>query len=682
MGAPPERAATPGRYARRRLRTPVPHGTHQLTITIATGPPPAAAAAAAAAAATSLSPTTPVAAGPPAGSPTGAAATVGGPSTPSVGRQRSKPPARREPEQPTWVRVEAEHLAAGAGARPAGRAPVPELARTLLTLIDATDGTAAIEPLPRLVTPAEVDALIDELCDPDRSLPTVVASVPPAAQLDTWLAGVVHPLMRHLTGLAALYVLDHAALPHFNVALEYHKVYGGAVRTYLPEIDPASRADSSRHPVMPRHRIEDDVRRAAALIAREPRRAAAELPLPPLLAAVPVLQPPPESKRRPQPALSDPAAPSEPSEPSGSAAQSGHSDRPGQVGRSDAAGQTVQLPGPRSDRALPSVAEPGTDSLAAAHTQSTVLSDSSGPGEQGAQGELTDHLGRADQAERQVRADELQRIKRSLLLARRREQRLRAESAEQHAALRAINAQVRSLTDQLRAMTGVEAADLLRFTTDPLTSGAFGGGAPALGGFAAEAYGAEPLGGELFGLEGFGPDGFGGLAADGVEQDDDAPASFGDLVGRFDEFPLLEFTGDQKEALALDGQYAGTGWAKLTWEGLTALQEYASAAVRGEAHGDFKQWCEHTPPGCHRFPPRKAVRGESRTVESHTKWKRERMLPVPACVDSSRRAFMGAHLRIGGGRTAPRLHYLDDCSGSGRIYVGYIGLHLTNTRTN
>lgn len=125
-----------------------------------------------------------------------------------------------------------------------------------------------------------------------------------------------------------------------------------------------------------------------------------------------------------------------------------------------------------------------------------------------------------------------------------------------------------------------------------------------------------------------------------------------------------------------------SGWARLTWDGLTALQEYAEAAVRGEAGGDFKQWCERTPAGCHRFPPRKAVRGESRTVFSHTKWKRERMLPVPECVDASRRAFMGAHLRIGGGRTAPRLHYLDDCSGSGRIYVGYIGLHLTNTRTN
>ncbi|MER5640969.1 hypothetical protein ABT095_28970 [Kitasatospora sp. NPDC002227] len=510
-----------GRYARRRLRTPVPHGTHQLTVTIAAD------------------------------------------------------------DRITWVRLEAEHLAAGPAARPAGRVPVPELARTMLALIDATDGSAPVGPLPRVVTPAEVDALIDQLCDPDRSLPTVVASVPPAVPVDNWLAGAVHPLVRQLTGLASLYVLDHAALPHFNVALEYHKVYGGAVRTYLPEVDPASRADSARHSVMPRHRIEEDVRRAAALIAREPRRAAAELPLPPLLAAVPVLQLPVEPKRRPHPAV-----------------------------------PVQQQPKPTPEHHGTEQAEP------------------------------------SDRAEQQARADELQRIRRSLLLARRRERRLLAENSEQYAVLRGITAQVRALTEQLRAVAGPDAADLLRLTTDPLARAAGEAGETAAG--AESASGEEP----------------------------DTPVSFGDLVGRFDEFPLLEFTGDYKETLALDGQNAGTGWAKLTWEGLTALQEYAAAAVRGEAHGDFKQWCEHTPPGCHRFPPRKAVRGESRTVESHTKWKRERMLPVPECVDSSRRAFMGAHLRIGGGRTAPRLHYLDDCSGSGRIYVGYIGLHLTNTRTN
>ncbi|GAA3025493.1 hypothetical protein GCM10020229_41040 [Kitasatospora albolonga] len=478
----------PGGYLRRRLRTPAPHGTDQLTLTVA-----------------------------------------------SAG-----------PEGPTWVRLEAEQLASGPGLRAGGRVPVPELARALLPLLDASDGPVRIGDAPRVVRPAGVEALIDELCDPDRTLPVVVASLPPATTPAVWLEGTGRQLTRQLTGLAALYLLDHEALPLFNVALEYHKVYGGAVRTYLPEVDPASRADGGRHPVLPRHRIDEDVRRAAALLAREPGRLAAELPLPAELAAVPVYQPPAE----PAPQVR---------------AASG-------VGAGTGA---------------------GPEGTGAAHRT-------------------------ADTAERQARADELQRVRHSLHRSRRRERLLLAVGEEQRTALRRANAQVQALSG--------------RFCT--------------------------------------------ARSADG------SPVTFGELVGRFGEFPLLEFTGDQKEAVALDGQCDGTGWARLTWEGLTALQEYAAAAVRGEAHGDFKQWCEHTPDGCHRFPPRKAVRGESRTVESHTKWKRERMLPVPECVDSSRRAFMGAHLRIGGGRTAPRLHYLDDCSGSGRIYVGYIGLHLTNTRTN
>ncbi|MCG6493705.1 hypothetical protein [Kitasatospora sp. A2-31] len=482
-----------GRYDRRRLRTPAPHGTHQLTLTIATGA-----------------------------------------------------------DGPTWVRLEAETHTTGSGVRTPCRVPVPELARALLPLLDAADGPAAVQLAPRVLTADEVDGLIDELCDPERRLPTVVASVPADRGIDEWVAEVVRPLCGQLPGLATAYVLDPGARTEFNVALEYHSVYGGAVRTYLPEVDPASRHDGARHPVLARRRIEEDLRRAAGLLAREPRRIAAEQPLPPPLAAVPVLR----------------VAPVVPRAGSGP----------------DAAASAAEL---------------------------AVLA----------------HEEQQDRAEEQARADELQRVRHSL----RRERR--------------GGAQVRAL------------------------AGRFCGGS---GGVAAAA-----------GRTGRLPGGPGIPGGPGVPGIPGIPGTFTELMARIDEFPLLTFTGDQKSALALDEiQCPGAGWARLTWDGLTALQEYAEAAVRGEAGGDFKQWCEHTPAGCHRFPPRKAVRGESRTVFSHTKWKRERMLPVPECVDASRRAFMGAHLRIGGGRTAPRLHYLDDCSGSGRIYVGYIGLHLTNTRTN
>ncbi|MFJ9447668.1 hypothetical protein ACIRRH_38415 [Kitasatospora sp. NPDC101235] len=520
-----------GRYDRRRLRIPAPHGTQQLTLTVATAS-----------------------------------------------------------DGPTWVRLEAETHSTGSGVRTPCRVPVPELVRSLLPLLDATDGPAAVHSAPRVITADEVDTLIDELCDPERRLPTVVASVPVNLPVDRWAQDVVAPLCQQLPGLATAYVLDHGARTGFNVALEYHTVYGGAVRTYLPEVDPACRQDSARHPVLARGRIEQDLRRAAGLLAREPRRLAADQPLPPPLAAVPVLRvPPPQLRRTAQ----------------------------------QATGQAAEHVVERVTERVVEQAAERTTGRAAPY--------------QGADLAALAREEQQDRAEQQARADELERVRHTLRLERR-EHRERGQGREGRDGRDIREGRLRP---GARALTG-------RHCVAP-------GSGPAVGPHSA----AQP------------PDRRG------------TPETFTELMARLGEFPLVTFTGDQKNALALDElQCAGAGWARLAWDGLTALQEYAEAAVRGAAGGDFKQWCERTPEGCRRFPPRKAVRGESRTVFSHTKWKRERMLPVPECVDSSRRAFMGAHLRIGGGRTAPRLHYLDDCSGSGRIYVGYIGLHLTNTRTN
>jgi hypothetical protein len=43
---------------------------------------------------------------------------------------------------------------------------------------------------------------------------------------------------------------------------------------------------------------------------------------------------------------------------------------------------------------------------------------------------------------------------------------------------------------------------------------------------------------------------------------------------------------------------------------------------------------------------------------------------------------MPAHFKVSTNDSfAPRMHYFDDTDRSGRIYIGYIGRHLTNTRT-
>jgi len=463
----------------------------------------------------------------------------------------------------SWIQLDSELLPAQRGGSPpgSGKAPVPRLARGLLDRFPAVEGgqrgAARVHAMPTVIEPGDVDEVLDELCDPDRRLPVIVASTPARADFDEWLSGTVDSVLRGCAGLAVLYALSPPAERLFNRALEHHRVYGGAIRTYLPGIDPAWPAEAQRHRVLSRRTIEEDRRRAAGLVAWVPRRQALDCPLPEVLLALPELQVPPEAAE-----------------------------------------------------ALPDLV-PG------------ALYDTSDPEAQ------------AEEGERRSRAAELQEMRRRLRDAERQESLLAADYDDQYSELRDSRSQVRTLRRRLLAA-----------------------------GRAADA---------------FAPQQDEELRADAADR---PPASFAELLTRLGEFPLLRFTGDPKETLDLDGQTDHPTWVRMTWDALLALQDYAEAATGGTSGGDFRWWCENTPGDCHPFPPRKVIRDESRTVSTNAKWKRERLFPVPTEVDPSGRVFMGAHLRIGGGGTAPRLHYRDDCSGTGRIYLGYIGLHLHNTRTN
>ena len=53
-------------------------------------------------------------------------------------------------------------------------------------------------------------------------------------------------------------------------------------------------------------------------------------------------------------------------------------------------------------------------------------------------------------------------------------------------------------------------------------------------------------------------------------------------------------------------------------------------------------------------------------------------------IDPAGRVFMGAHVRIGAsaaGRINPRLYFHDATARFGMMYVGYLGRHLSNTRS-
>ncbi|WP_405921855.1 hypothetical protein [Streptomyces sp. NBC_00122] len=451
---------------------------------------------------------------------------------------------------PTWVQLDVEHLPDDPDALPVP-AKTPRLAGSLLDVLRARDGLADVTRMPQVIEVDDVDCVIDELCDDRRRLPVVVASTPYGVDFDAWLERTVDPLVRPLAGLAILYVLAPEAEPHFNRALEYHQVFAGGIRTYLPGVDPAWAADGQRHRVMSRRAVIESPQRARRLLAQLPQSLATHAPLPTELDSVPVLR-------------------------------------------------------ARTKEGV------GTSELQRLRDENHALF------------EILEEAGR----EQRVRADEIRDLKQELQQARRGESMLAVEYDDQYRELQGAKAQVRVLQNRLLVLNAGEAA----YTP------------------------AEP-----------GP----------VE-----PASFAEILGRIDAMPHVHFTGARKVTLELDDQAYGSSWGRMTWDALLALRDYADAAAGGETSRDFKQWCEDAPDGMHAISPRKIVRDESKSVKTKTDWRRERTFPVPVDVDPTRKVFMGAHIRIGGGNTvAPRLHYYDASCATHGIFIGYIGPHLTNTLT-
>lgn len=85
-----------------------------------------------------------------------------------------------------------------------------------------------MEPFAQPVGGNDVDELIDTLCDPARRLPTVLAAIPLGVASTAWTEHTLSTAIRHLPGLAVIYVVTPKASAAFNRALEFHQVFRGA----------------------------------------------------------------------------------------------------------------------------------------------------------------------------------------------------------------------------------------------------------------------------------------------------------------------------------------------------------------------------------------------------------------------------------------------------------------------
>lgn len=181
---------------------------------------------------------------------------------------------------PLWLWLEREYEVSATNV-PAPRMQVPELARGILRLTPGRDGEAVLTDRPQLVTAAGLDHLIDVLCDHERRVPVVVVSRHPRHDPGGW-SDLARELTSDLVGVAAVYELDKEATDALDADSSWgdHKVFGGAVRTYLPGVDPASPADAAKHRVLTAVRILENPARAKMLLTRLPWELARARPLP------------------------------------------------------------------------------------------------------------------------------------------------------------------------------------------------------------------------------------------------------------------------------------------------------------------------------------------------------------------------------------------------------------------
>lgn len=168
-----------------------------------------------------------------------------------------------------------------------------------------------------------------------------------------------------------------------------------------------------------------------------------------------------------------------------------------------------------------------------------------------------------------------------------------------------------------------------------------------------------------------------------------APESVEELLNRITPgsethsvFERVVFTGDESTALEIDQRYALGTYAPTLWQFVRVLHDYAKLRVSGEFNGSVYMYLKDDRTEGVKCSPERHASTESQSVLNNSKWREERMLPVPESVDPSGRVLMDAHFKPTHRDTfAPRLHYFDDTAQSGKIYIGYIGRHLTNKQS-
>lgn len=142
------------------------------------------------------------------------------------------------------------------------------------------------------------------------------------------------------------------------------------------------------------------------------------------------------------------------------------------------------------------------------------------------------------------------------------------------------------------------------------------------------------------------------------------------------------FTGDPEATLELTRLDAAGRCVPKAWQACLVLSDYVKAKTTGDFTQGVAQYLETPPSGYRTLPATNHAPTE--TGVTQRQFGEERIFPVPREVCKEGWVHMLAHFKLGRlARQDPRLYYFDDTQegGTGRVYIGYLGRHLTNTQS-
>ncbi|GAB3813309.1 hypothetical protein GCM10028820_07830 [Tessaracoccus terricola] len=157
-------------------------------------------------------------------------------------------------------------------------------------------------------------------------------------------------------------------------------------------------------------------------------------------------------------------------------------------------------------------------------------------------------------------------------------------------------------------------------------------------------------------------------------------ANFGDII-KYVELTDVEKAidrADQIDAADPSGTYASS-----FWEHVLVLRDYMIECVEHGFNGNLHMYLNSSEVRGRKCPTQRHKAGESDTVQNNARMRRERTFPVPVAFEPSGEIFMATHFApTHRDQNAPRMYYAVDIAKTKKAYIGYIGVHLTNTKTN